>query len=172
MRATFGGSFDSFRVAGNVNSSVGDLRADVSLDKLRGGRYGINGMAKSSNFALGTLLSLPKVGRIDATVNTAATLGSMASGGVNLVVDAVNYAGYTYHDISGVGIIDGMKFYGEVNAADPNLTFDMFADVDVDSVNPHYNLSMNLANADLHALGINKRDEISTLSANVGVNIK
>ena len=175
MRATFGGSFDSFRVAGNVNSSVGALRADVSLDKLRNSRYRINGMAKSSSLALGTLLNLPKMGRIDATVNTAATFGSMASGGVvgdvNLLVNAVNYAGYTYHDISGVGKIDGKKFYGEVNAADPNLEFDMFADVDIEDVNPYYRLSMNLAQADLHALGVNKRDEISTLSANIGVNI-
>ncbi|MBQ2143465.1 MAG: hypothetical protein II204_09975, partial [Alistipes sp.] len=175
MRATFGGSFDSFRVAGNVNSSVGALRADVSLDKLRNSRYRINGMAKSSSLALGTLLNLPKMGRIDATVNTAATFGSMASGGVvgdvNLLVNAVNYAGYTYHDISGVGKIDGKKFYGEVNAADPNLEFDMFADVDIEDVNPYYRLSMNLAQVDLHALGVNKRDEISTLSANIGVNI-
>ena len=176
MRATFGGSFDSFRVAGNVKSSVGALRADVSMDKVKSGRYRLNGMAKSSSLALGTLLNLPKVGRIDATVNTAATLGSMDSGGVvgdvNLVVDAVNYAGYTYHDISGVGKIDGKKFYGEVNAADPNLEFDMFADLDIEDVNPYYRLSMNLTNADLHALGINKRDETSTLSANIGVNIK
>ena len=175
VRATFGGRFDSFRVAGNVDSSVGLLRADVSLDKVRESRYRINGVAKSSNLALGSLLNLPKLGRINATVNTAATLGNMASGGVvgdvNVKVDAVNYAGYTYHDITGVGKIDGNKFYGEVNAADPNLEFDMFADVDIETSNPYYNLSMMLANADLHALGINKRDDISTLSANIGVSL-
>ena len=32
MRATFGGRWDSFRVAGNVNSATGHLRADVNLN--------------------------------------------------------------------------------------------------------------------------------------------
>ena len=175
VRATFGGRFDSFRVAGNVDSSVGVLRADVSLDKVREDRYRLNGVTKSSNLALGMLLNMPKLGRIDVTVNAATVLGSRASGGVvgdvNVAVGEVDFAGYTYHDITGVGKIDGNKFYGEVNAADPNLEFDMFADIDIDASNPYYRLSMMLANADLHALGINKRDETSVLSANIGVDI-
>ena len=70
-----------------------------------------------------------------------------------------------------MGLIDGNKFYGEVNSADPNLEFDMYADVDFDTTNPYYRLSMMLMNADLHALGLNRRDEVSSISANIGVDV-
>ncbi|MBR5585065.1 MAG: hypothetical protein IKW36_02340, partial [Alistipes sp.] len=92
-------------------------------------------------------------------------------GNVNLMVEAFQFKDYTYCDINGVGAVDGNKFYGEVNSDDPNLDFDMFADVDINPEDPYYRHSMMLYNADLHALGINKRDEVSTLSANVGVDL-
>ena len=175
MRATFGGRFDSFRVAGNMNTASGHVRADVKLAKAKGGRYGINGVVKTSDLELGKLLAVAKAGRVDATINAATVIGNAQSGGVvgdvNVEVDAFTYAGYTYREIGGVGKIDGNKFYGEVTATDPNLEFDMFADVDFDKSNPYYRLSMMLANADLHALNINKRDTISRLSANIGVDI-
>ena len=175
MRATFGGRLDSFRVAGNVNSAVGHLRADIDLGKSRRGRFPVNGFVEVDNLNVGELLDKPKVGNLTASLNGAATVGDMASGGVignvNLSVEAFQFKDYTYCDINGVGAVDGNKFYGEVNSDDPNLDFDMFADVDINPEDPYYRLSMMLYNADLHALGINKRDEVSTLSANVGVDL-
>ena len=88
-----------------------------------------------------------------------------------MTIESFGYGDYTYHDINGVGMIDNNKFYGEVSGTDPNLEFDMFADVDFDPENPYYRLSAMLMNADLHALGINKRDEVSSLSANIGVDV-
>ena len=175
VRATFGGTFDSFRVAGNAKTGLGDLRADLQKGVSRQGRYPMEGVAKTTDFDLGTLLNAPKLGDVSATVTAACTLGSSETGGivgdVNVAVDAVDFASYTYHDISGVGTISGNKFYGEVVANDPALEFDMFADIDFGSLDPYYRLSMSLYNADLHATGINKRDEISTLSANIGVDL-
>ena len=174
-RAKFGGYMHSFRVAGNFNTAVGNLRTDLRIAEAKGRRYSINGVAKTSNLELGSLLNIAKAGRLDATLSSAVTVGSAASGGVvgdvNVDVASFAFAGYTYHDIRGVGKIDGNQFYGEVNSADSNLEFDMFADVDIDAENPYYRLSMMLMNADLHALGINKRDDISRLSANIGVDI-
>lgn len=175
MRATFGGRWDAFRVAGKANSAVGDLRADVNLSRRRDGSYPINGVAEVMGLNLGSLINVPKVGLLTATVNAAGAIGNKETGGVvgdvNVQVESFDFSAYTYHDIQGVGSIDGNKFYGEVNSDDPNLDFDMFADVDIDPENPYYRISMMLYNADLHALGINKRDEVSSLSANIGVDV-
>ena len=175
MRATFGGRWDSFRVAGNINSATGHLRTDVNIGTVPNNRYSLNGLISVEDLHLGKLLDKPKLGALTATLNAAGRFGDMASGGivgdVSLSVDEFGYADYIYHDITGVGVVNGNKFYGEVSSLDPNLEFDMFADVDFDATNPYYRLSMMLEYADLHALGINKRDEISTLSANVGIDI-
>ena len=175
MRATFGGRWDSFRVAGNVNSATGHLRADVNLNRRRDGSYPINGVVEVTDLDLGNLVAKPKVGKLTATANAAGAIGGTNAGGlvgdVNLLVESFDYSTYTYHDIQGVGSVDGNKFYGEVNSRDPNLDFDMFADVDIDPENPYYRISMMLYNADLHAMGINKRDEVSSLSANIGIDV-
>ena len=175
VRATFGGRLDSFRVAGNANTAVGHLRADVDFGKSKHGRYPMSGFVEVNDLNLGGLLDKSKVGMLTATVNGAGTVGDMASGGVsgnvNLAVESFQFKDYTYCNVSGVGSVDGNKFYGEVNSDDPNLDFDMFADVDIDPESPYYRISMMLYNADLHALGINKRDELSTLSANIGLDV-
>ena len=175
MRATFGGRWDSFRLAGNVYTPKGHVRTDVNLANARGGRYRINGDVNLFGVELGEILNKAKLGKFSASVTTAGTIGDDASGGVigdvNVKVDEFEFANYTYHDVTGVGALDGRKFYGEVASTDPNLDFNMYADVDVDDANPYYNISMMLHNADLHALGINKRDEVSTLSASIGVEL-
>ncbi len=175
MRATFGGRWDSFRLAGNLLSATGHLRTDIALSKARHGRYRANGMVSASGVDLGEILGKEQLGTLDATVNAVGTLGSRESGGiigdVNAEVSSVEFKGYTYRDIRGVGSIDGDKFYGEVNSADENLEFDMFADVDLGKIDPYYRLSMSLVRADLHALGFNKRDETSVVSANIGVDL-
>ena len=174
-RATFGGRINSFRVAGNFNTAMGDIRTDVNIANAEKGRYSIRGMAKGSNVEVGKLLNQSMLGELDASVRAKSIVGSLSSGGVvgdvDVDIESFDVAGYTYRDISGVGLIDGNKFYGEVNSADPNLEFDMYADVDFDAVDPYYRLSMMLMNADLHALGINKRDEVSSVSANIGIDI-
>ena len=175
MRATFGGRYDAFRMAGNIATAVGDLRTDVNVAKVSVGRYSIKGLVNSFDLDLGELLDKPKMGELNASANTALVIGNAKTGGikgdVNVTVESFDYNGYTYHDVSGVGMIENNKFYGEVSGTDPNLEFDMFADVDFDPNNPYYRLSAMLMNADLHALGINKRDEVSRLSANIGIDI-
>ena len=61
MRATFGGRWDAFRVAGKANSAVGDLRADVNLSRRRDGAYPINGVAEVMGRNLGSLINVPMV---------------------------------------------------------------------------------------------------------------
>ena len=175
MRATFGGRWDSFRMAGNIHTPKGHVRTDVDLANAKHGRYRVNGDISVQGVELGEILNKPKLGMLSASVKTAGTVGNEASGGIigdiNLTVEELEYGDYTYRDINGVGAVNGRKFYGEVSSTDPNLDFSMFADVDLDLACPYYNVSMMLYNADLHALGINKRDEVSTLSASIGVEL-
>lgn len=175
MRATFGGRFSSFRVVGNVKSGVGDISGDVTMRKLKDGRYDTNGRVSTAGLHLGRLLGIRSLRQLDSRVVAAGTLGDKESGGiigdVDVMVDGIGLKDYVYRNIAGQGRIDGGRYYAEVNAADPNLEFGLFANIDMDSELPTYEVALSLERADLHALGINRRDSVSCLSVSVGAEL-
>ena len=173
-RVTFGGRLDAFRVVGNVATGAGDLSADVSLGK-RGERYDVKGVVNSAGLNLGEILDIEGLRRVSSNIVLNGSVGDATTGGVvgdvAVAVSALEFGSYSYSDIEGRGDIDGGRYYAEVTADDPNMMFDLFANIDTDSEEPTYALSFNLERADLHALGINRRDTISVLSAHVGVDM-
>jgi hypothetical protein len=51
------------------------------------------------------------------------------------------------------------------------MRFMLYAMADRREDVPHYGLSINLEHADLHAVGINRRDSISELSTSMGIDL-
>ncbi|MBO5831720.1 MAG: translocation/assembly module TamB domain-containing protein [Alistipes sp.] len=174
-RLTFGGRMDAFRAVGNIATAEGAFSADVSLSRNKDGRYDLSGSAKSDNLDIGSLLDIKALHRLSSAVTVNGSVGGADTGGVvadvGVSVSGVEMGAYRYSEIEGRGNISGRRYYAEVAAADPNLEFDLFANVDMESAEPAYALSMDLKRADLYAIGINRRDTTSLLSANIGVDI-
>ena len=61
------------------------------------------------------------------------------------------------------GQIDNRKFLGDISSEDSNLRFDFSGLLDFHDSIPRYDFSLQLHHADLHALGVNRRDSISEL---------
>ena len=175
-RITFGGRVDAFRAVGNIAATAGNVSADVSLHKNKQGRYDITGGVKTAGLNIGSLLAVKNLNRITSNVTLNGSVGSEASGGligdISVAVDDLGFGSYHYSAIGGNAKVDGGRYYGEVTSADPNLEFNLFANVDLENRVPTYAFSLGLERADLHALGFNKRDTVSVLSANVGVDLR
>ena len=174
-RGTFGGYLHNFRVVGNVGSGEGGLSADIKMAKEDDVRHRLQGRVKTSRLDMGELLSLNVLHDIDSDIVVDGSFGSRDSGGVRGDVD-VNVSGlglgnYRYTAISGMGHIDGDSYYAELYADDPNMEFDLYANAELNEEMPTYMASLGLRRADLHALGINRRDSVSVLEANVGVEL-
>ena len=175
-RLTFGGRLDAFRAVGNIITGAGDLSADISLNRNNEGRHELRGVARTNNLDIGDLLEMSAIHRISSEVTVNGSVGGADTGGVvadvNASVSGVEMASYRYSAIEGKGRISGGRYYAEVNADDPNLVFDLFADINMESAEPTYALSMALERANLHAMGINRRDSTSLLSANIGLDLR
>ena len=174
-RLTFGGRLDSYRVVGNVATAEGNISADLSMQK-SGERHDIKGTAHSNNLNIGKILDIAALRRISSDIAVNGSLGDASSGGIigdiSVAVSGAEVGRYRYSAIEGKANINGKRYYAEVNADDPNLEFDLFADINLDSDEPTYALSLDMERADLHAIGINRRDTTSLLSASVGVDMR
>lgn len=175
VRATFGGRFDAFRVVGNVGTACGNFSGDITLRKSSEARYDIHGTAKTRSLNLGNLLNVNNLHALSSDLAMSGSVGSRESGGVigdvNVTIDGLGFGSYDYSGIQGVGHVEGDNYYAEVTSTDENLEFDLFADISLGEEDPSYALSMDMHRADLHALGFNKRDTVSVISANVGLDL-
>ena len=176
MRVTAGGVLDDFRVAGNILSGSGDISGDVIVKRGDTGRVAMVGEVKSIGLDIGRIASVKNLHEMTSNITFDGSLGSAASGGViadiGIDVESVGYGDYIFTDVTGSGYIAGNDYLANIRSTDSNLKFDLRADLNLDPVAPTYIASLALERADLHALGFNKYDDTSVLSANVGVDLQ
>lgn len=176
VRATGGGLVDDFRVVGNISSGKGNLSGDVVLRRVEDSRMAVLGEVHSEDLDIGDIASIKNLHTLTTNIAFDGSVGGAESGGVignvDILVESINYGGYTFSNIEGNGHVAGRGYLANIKSHDPNLRFDLRADIELDSISPTYIASLALRRADLNALGVNRRDSISVLSANVGVNLQ
>jgi hypothetical protein len=174
VRGTFGGRLNNFRVIGNLNSERGAISTDVTLSKPNDG-LALEGHVKSSHLDLGRLLDVGLLHGLDARVDFKGSAETMSlddiNAELNLQIDSFGVGDYAYSDISATGLMENGQYYSEVSSEDENMRFMLYAMADRREDVPHYGLSINLEHADLHAVGINRRDSISELSTSMGIDL-
>ncbi len=174
-RGTFGGRLRRFRAVGNVTSGRGNLSADVTMAKRSGAGYDISGQVSSSEFDLGRMFDIEALRELSADAHF--TVGGdrlnidELDGELSLNIDKLGVGDYDYSGISLMGNFNQGEYYSEINSEDENLSLSLFAMANRREAIPQYGLSLNLDRADLHALGINRRDSVSVLSTSVGAEI-
>ena len=176
VRATVGGVPSDFRVVGNVLTGAGDVSGDVSVKRGDDGRVGLNGEIRSIGLDVGDIASVKNLHDVTSNITFNGSVGSAQSGGiigdVSVDVESVDFGSYMYSNIEGKGTISGDSYLATVRSYDPNLKFDLKADLNLNHTSPRYTASLALKRADLNALGINQRDTTSVLSANVGLDLQ
>ena len=169
VEGIYEGDLKRFHVDGRVRSGVGRVNANLRIQRYdRGGLY-VGGALSTHQFDLGQTLDIERLGRVDAHVKGNANIGSNLKAKLSARVDGVEWGDYRYKDITAEGEVDGGEYMAAVSSGDENLQFDMSGAMNLDLERPTYNLSLDLHSANLHALGINKRDTTSLISMNVGI---
>ena len=167
----FDGLLTDFLVDGNLLSTHGGADFNVRMNPEENGRTHLDGKVSLQNFALGDLLAVNKLGAVtlDANLN-----GFMGTDTLRLEADAkighLYYSGYNYQEINIDGEIRNNYYKGFVGSGDPNIDFKLEGTFDFNTEIPEYDFSLVLNRLDLHALGLNRRDSVSVLSA--GMRIK
>ena len=171
LNGLFAGRISSFRTHGNLGTDVGSVGFNAVMQPSAGRRKALGATLSSRNLDIGKLLDNKSIGNADFVVMAD---GTFAKGSydmnVNGNVSHIVFGGYDYRDISVDGNVADGDVSGRASIDDPALKFDLMADVGFGGEIPTYDMTMELHRADLKALGINRRDSVSLLSASVGLN--
>ena len=171
----FSGTIRDFEVkAKSLLGSGGKVDVKCAMKNPIKGRKAIDAELAANNLNLSTLLSTSLLGHTTLSAKVNAELGDntpIALKGSGKV-DNVMLKGYNYKNLSLLADIEDSYIAGSLTADDESLKLDAQAVVDlVNREKPQYDAVVELERADLHALGINKRDSVSVLKCNVGLSL-
>ncbi|MFI3328081.1 MAG: translocation/assembly module TamB domain-containing protein [Rikenellaceae bacterium] len=174
------GQIKDFNVDLTAKSNAGDVTTQMRIEQRPNKTLGLEGALQSANFDLREVTKIKDIGFTSMRADLAVVLNGKASRGrVKTNVKAIEWKGYTMtNTIAELSLNEG-DLQIEAEATDPNLKFKLGGfinnlieqsgtDSDQHSTrDPYYNLLLNLEEANLSKLAINKRDSISSLAANV-----
>lgn len=167
MNATFDGKLSAFKVNANMRSSAGDVKADVAISRKREG-YAIKGDVVTDNLGVGHLLNQKNIHTLDTRATADVLVGKAGIvGSAQANIESIGIGANRYSGIGVTATIDGSEYSVSVASEDNNLGFslDDHSYIKLSDEEFACNLLFRDVRADLHALGINKRDTLSMLSA-------
>ena len=114
---------------------------------------------------LGRVLDVKNLGRINANVSfDGLTNRSQVRGNVRGDIADLYFNGLDYQDVLIDGMVVNKSFSGQIMSQSSPLNFKLSGLADLNSTRPVYDLRLNLREADLTKMNINKRDSISLLA--------
>ncbi len=164
----FKGLIKDFSVDGSFITDVGRIKADGDIVISDDG-VDVSGDVKAKKFNLGRVLNHQKLQEVDVYIKGEAMLGDEIVAEVSSNIDGLKYGPYRYRGITMTGNANGGVYNVSMNSTDECLDFDLVGDMNLDVENPAYTLILNMRRADLHAIGVNKRDTTSVLSFDMGL---
>ena len=161
------GQVDSIVSQGKLYSELGIIQSDLYV-KNDNKQYFVEGNLKTLPIHLNLVTKNEKFGDLKLDINTS---GSYSKGnGIDMDLDGyisnINYGSYNIDSIAIDGHLDKSQFKGSVSSFDPNLRADFDGSITYGAI-PKYNFESNIYYANLHALGINKKDTLSNISVNL-----
>lgn len=162
------GLLDDFVADGSVESSVGKMDIDLLFRNETGVGVRFDGSLKSENLNLGQILSNNLLGEL--TLNAGVNALFKKNGGMDVSIDSIRVNklglnGYDYSNIYATGKYTDKNFNGSLICHDPNLDFifqGLFSFAK--GSGNRYDFQAYIPYANLAALNIDKRDNISELS--------
>ncbi len=164
LSGSFSGKISDFSSSALLATDIGTLDADARISEIRGGRS-LAANLSTRNFRLGSLLAQPKLGKISFAITSAGQLGR----GINDLRAAGAISQLEFNDVNYNSLwVDahvGNDYYGvDVESNEKKLKMDLDADIDLRGNSPRYIIDLDLEQADLYAMRLNRRDSTSLLS--------
>ena len=171
---SFVGTINDFRAALDANlASGGDLNIGCSLRSDNGVRH-LEANVKADNTNLQEILQNEAFGTISLNASVS---GDFDNGDITVKgasdISSVELFGHNYNSIALTADIADKQIVGAIATNDSALKVEGEAIIDYnDKVSPKYDAVLSIAEANLHAMNINKRDSISLLKGDVGISLQ
>ncbi|HLN56127.1 MAG TPA: translocation/assembly module TamB domain-containing protein [Bacteroidales bacterium] len=175
---TFDGSFSGFTTDfvtyGEFTTSKGDVRTDISLRPEKDKRYRMQGLISANNIDLKELSGSEILGKLSIHANIDGNASSFRQfeGNVTGLVDSIEVNGYNYRKVDINGKFTEKTWDGSINMADENIRLDLLGMFNFNDTLPEFDFTLNLANANLYRLNIDKKDSTSALTMLLTSNFK
>lgn len=157
----FTGFIKDFVANGIIHTNLGTLKTDLNIKLPKGKEPIYSGTLAAEYFKIGSLLNDNSLG---ATSFNVQLLGSGFSAKnrnttINGNVDFIDYKGYRYKKINVKGNLDKNLFAGTASIDDENVAINNINGiVDLNNLNPHYNIKGDVTKLFLKNLGITSDD--------------
>ncbi|MCF8223542.1 MAG: translocation/assembly module TamB [Bacteroidales bacterium] len=171
----FTGFIHDFVTYGTISSDLGSLSTDILLRPDTSNTFYYNGTLSVNSVDLGKILRKEEIlGPVSANIDIDGTSKSFKKfrANLNANIDSLDLMGYSYKNIKIDGLVTERIWDGKVSSNTDNLKMDLLGRFDFTKQIPEVDLSLNLLEADLHALNIDPADTLSTLSLLLTANLK
>lgn len=160
-------NFDAECRISTPRASDGFIKANLNL-QAKGNHINVDGSVVTGNFNTQSILNNKKLERVSLNIYMNGLLEKNNSSlSLKGGIDSVLFNSYNYHAVTLNGEMEKKSFTGYVGCDDPNLDFKFNGLLDFSAGIPAYNFNLDLKQADLHAIGLNKRDTVSVLSGRI-----
>lgn len=169
LTGKFDGTLTAFAADAALATEIGGATCLLQVSSLRDGCRGVLGDVKTSSLQLGELLENDLLGPLSLNVHVNGELSSEHSDAeVSGEILRLGINGYDYDSLRMKGYLVNREFNGLIEARDRNLRFDFRGLLDLnDEQRPRYDFALDLEEANLAALGVNRRDSVSVLAARI-----
>jgi hypothetical protein len=176
---SFNGSFTGFTTDfvtyGELRTSQGNLRTDISLRPEKAGRYRIKGLVTGRDISIGKLTGKSDLlGKLSMQVNVDGYAYSYKKFAGNLTgkIDSIEINRYIYHNIALNGSFTEKTWDGSINIVDRNIKLNLLGLLNFNNKLPEFDFTLNIADANLYKLNFDKLDTTSTVTMLLTSNFK
>jgi len=176
---SFNGSFTGFTTDfvtyGEIRTREGNIRTDISLRPQEAGRYKVKGLINGSDLNLGELIGNTNLlGHMSMHVNVDGYANSFQKFAGNLTgkIDSVELNKYLYRNVTLNGSFTEKTWDGSVNISDKNIKLDLLGLLNFKNKLPEFDFTLNVADANLYKLNLDKLDTTSRVTLLLTSNFK
>ena len=176
---SFNGNFTGFTTDfvtyGEFRTSQGNIRTDISLRPEASKRYKIKGLLTCKGINLGNLTGKTDLlGKVSMQANVDGYAYSLDKFAANLTgnIDSIEINRYKYRNVSLNGYFTEKTWDGSIKVADKNIKMDLLGMFNFKNELPEFDFTLNLAQANLYNLNIDKADTSSSLTLLLTSNFK
>ena len=166
---------ESVKAVMDVNTNIGDFFIDLNLYEIElidNASY--TGEIRFTDFNLGKAIGEPMIGLVTSSlrINGSGFSKENISSDIKGVIDSFVFRGYDYSKLQLSGVVMNKVFNGQLDTADTNLKLNFSGLVDFSGAENIYDFSALIDYANLNALQLVARDQISILRGEMFVDMK
>ena len=176
---SFNGSFNGFTTDfvtyGEIRTAKGNIRTDISLRPEKGNKYRIKGLLTGRDISLGELAGKPEIlGNVTLQTIVDGYAYSFKKFAANLTgkIDSIEVNKYVYRNISLNGFFTEKTWDGSINIVDKNIKLDLLGLLNFKNTLPEFDFTLNISDANLYKLNIDKIDTTSAVTLLLTSNFK